>query len=75
MKIQTIAGTLAGLRYGYAANRRGRLVDAILAHATSNASIAAYVLTNGVWSLVLNRQLIIMRIREGPAPTVACSRY
>lgn len=46
-----IAGTLAGLCYGYAANRRGNLVDAILAHAITNALIAAYVLVTGSWSL------------------------
>jgi CAAX prenyl protease-like protein len=45
------AGTVAGLLYALALNRRGRLADAILAHATTNGLIAAYVLTTGSWSL------------------------
>jgi len=46
-----IAGTLAGLLYGLAVYRRGNFVDAVLAHATTNALIAAYVLATGTWSL------------------------
>jgi CAAX prenyl protease-like protein len=46
-----LAGTLAGMIYALALYRRGRLADAVLAHATTNALIAAYVLTTGTWSL------------------------
>jgi exosortase E/protease (VPEID-CTERM system) len=46
-----LAGTLAGLIYAAAFLRRGRLGDAVLAHATTNALIAALVLTRGSWSL------------------------
>ena len=46
-----IAGTLAGMAYALAAYRRGRLGDAIAAHATTNALLAIYVLATGTWSL------------------------
>jgi membrane protease YdiL (CAAX protease family) len=46
-----LAGTLAGLCYALALYRRGRLGDAVLAHATTNALIAADVLATGTWSL------------------------
>ena len=46
-----LAGTLAGLLYTLAYCRRGRLGDAVLAHATTNALIAADVLAMGAWSL------------------------
>jgi exosortase E/protease (VPEID-CTERM system) len=46
-----LAGTLAGACYTLALYRRGRLGDAVLAHALTNALIAAYVLTTGTWSL------------------------
>lgn len=46
-----LAGTLAGLFYALALYRRGRLSDAIVAHATTNALIAACVLGAGMWSL------------------------
>ncbi len=46
-----LAGTLAGMLYAVAVYRRGRLSDAVLAHATTNALIAAYVVTSGNWSL------------------------
>jgi exosortase E/protease (VPEID-CTERM system) len=48
-----LAGTLAGLLYACAMYRRGSLMDAIVAHATTNALIAAYVLATGGWSLWL----------------------
>ena len=44
---QWLAGTLAGMAYAIALYRRGELADAIVAHATTNALIAAYVLTTG----------------------------
>ncbi len=46
-----IAGTLAGLAYALALYRRGRLGDAVAAHATTNALLAGYVLITGRWGL------------------------
>ncbi len=46
-----IAGTLAGMLYALALYRRHKLSDAVLAHATTNALIVAYVLASGKWSL------------------------
>jgi exosortase E/protease (VPEID-CTERM system) len=39
-----VAGTLAGMIYALAAYRRGRLADAVIAHATTNLLIAVWVL-------------------------------
>lgn len=46
-----LAGTLAGLAYAFAVYRRGKLMDAVLAHATTNALLAGYVLATGAWAL------------------------
>jgi len=46
-----LAGTLAGMAYAAALYRRGQLGEAVYAHATTNALIAAYVLGFGHWSL------------------------
>ncbi len=46
-----IAGTLAGATFAWAFYRRGRLSDAILAHAVANAALAGYVLATGQWDL------------------------
>lgn len=46
-----LAGTLAGLAYAGAVSRRGQLLDAVLAHATTNALLAGYVLATGAWAL------------------------
>jgi CAAX prenyl protease-like protein len=46
-----LAGTLAGLAYAVAVYRRGNLLDAVLAHATTNALLAGYVLATGAWAL------------------------
>lgn len=46
-----LAGTLAGAIYAIALYRKGELSEAVLAHATTNALIAAYVLSTGAWSL------------------------
>jgi len=46
-----IAGTLAGLLYGYAMLRRGKLGDAVIAHATTNAILAVYVVVWSQWQL------------------------
>ena len=45
------AGILAGLLYGWALLRRGRIGDAVIAHATTNALLAAYVLIFHHWRL------------------------
>jgi CAAX prenyl protease-like protein len=46
-----VAGTLAGMAYAWAVYRRGQLGDAVLAHMTTNALIAACVLLQGRWAL------------------------
>ncbi|MBY0522445.1 MAG: exosortase E/protease, VPEID-CTERM system [Gemmataceae bacterium] len=46
-----LAGTLCGMLFAFAVYRRGRLADAILAHAVANALIAACVLLGGAWYL------------------------
>jgi CAAX prenyl protease-like protein len=44
-----IAGMIAGMLYAITLYRRGRLSDAVLAHGTTNALIAVYVLTTKSW--------------------------
>jgi exosortase E/protease (VPEID-CTERM system) len=46
-----LAGTVAGLIYAAAFLRRGRIGDAVVAHATTNALLAALVLMGGRWDL------------------------
>jgi exosortase E/protease (VPEID-CTERM system) len=46
-----LAGTLAGLLYAGAARHRGNLAHAVLAHATTNCLLAAYICATGTWSL------------------------
>jgi CAAX prenyl protease-like protein len=46
-----LAGTLAGLLYAATMRRRGRIGDAVVAHATTNALLAAWVLIGGHWSV------------------------
>ncbi|MDO9049396.1 MAG: exosortase E/protease, VPEID-CTERM system [Methylobacter sp.] len=46
-----IAGTLAGMAYALALYRRGQIGDAVIAHMTTNALIAIFVLTQARWSL------------------------
>ncbi|MDI6754925.1 MAG: exosortase E/protease, VPEID-CTERM system, partial [Thermodesulfobacteriota bacterium] len=46
-----LAGTVAGMFYAWAMYRRGRVGDAIIAHAATNALIAAVVLGFGEWKL------------------------
>ena len=46
-----LAGVLVGMLYAGALYRRRELTDAIVAHATTNALIAVYVLTTGSLSL------------------------
>ena len=44
------AGLLAGLAYGWLYKRSGNLWVPIVAHALTNALLAAYVLATGSWS-------------------------
>jgi exosortase E/protease (VPEID-CTERM system) len=44
-----VAGILAGMLYAVAQYRRGRVGDAIVAHATTNGLLAIYVLIFGHW--------------------------
>lgn len=46
-----VAGTVAGVAFAIALYRRGALSDAVVAHATTNALLAAYVLATYSWSL------------------------
>lgn len=46
-----LAGTMAGLVYAIAFLRRGRIGDAVLAHATTNAWLAGWGLWTGHWFL------------------------
>jgi exosortase E/protease (VPEID-CTERM system) len=46
-----LAGTLAGMLFALAQRCHGKISDAVLAHATSNALLAGYVLVSGRWSL------------------------
>ncbi len=48
---QFVLGTLAGLAFAVAYLRRGRLADAVLAHAIANAVVAGAVLLAGRWDL------------------------
>jgi exosortase E/protease (VPEID-CTERM system) len=47
-----VAGILAGLAYGFAYCRRGRLGDAVTAHAMTNTLLLVYAATTGKWSLL-----------------------
>src|SRR5262249_36909700 len=44
------AGTLAGMAFALVYYRRGKLIDAVLAHAAANGLLAAYALATGDWS-------------------------
>ena len=46
-----VAGALAGAAYSLATYSRGLLSDAVLAHATTNAMLAAWVLAFNRWDL------------------------
>lgn len=48
---QWLAGVIAGMLFAIAMYRRGALLDAIIAHSTANAMLAAYVLATHRWSL------------------------
>jgi exosortase E/protease (VPEID-CTERM system) len=46
-----IVGTIAGLLFALILRRRGSIGDAVMAHATANALLAAWVLSTGSWNL------------------------
>jgi exosortase E/protease (VPEID-CTERM system) len=46
-----IAGSLAGLAYASVLRRRGRIGEAVAAHAVTNALLAVWVIARGQWSL------------------------
>jgi exosortase E/protease (VPEID-CTERM system) len=46
-----LVGTLAGIGYALAFWQRGSLADAVVTHMTTNALMAAYVLSHHTWSL------------------------
>ncbi len=46
-----IAATLAGMTFAIALYRRGFLSDAVVAHATSNGLLCAYIVATGSWEL------------------------
>ena len=48
---QWLAGVIAGMLFAIAMYRRGAIIDAIIAHSTANAMLAAYVLATHHWSL------------------------
>jgi exosortase E/protease (VPEID-CTERM system) len=48
---QWLAGVIAGMLFAVAMYRRGALFDAVIAHSTANAMLAAYVLATHRWSL------------------------
>ena len=45
------AGVIAGMLYAWAYQRRGKIGDAVLAHAVTNALLAIGVLLTGDWRL------------------------
>jgi CAAX prenyl protease-like protein len=47
-----LAGTLAGIAYALVLRRRGRLADAVVAHAVTNALLVVYTLVTGDWSFM-----------------------
>jgi hypothetical protein len=46
-----LARTIVGMLYAATLLRRGRIGDAVVAHATTNALLAAWVLMGGHWNL------------------------
>jgi exosortase E/protease (VPEID-CTERM system) len=46
-----IAGSLAGLAYALVLRRRGRIGEAVAAHAVTNALLAVWVIARGEWGL------------------------
>jgi CAAX prenyl protease-like protein len=50
---QWALGIVAGFAYGLVTVARGRLSDAVLAHAVTNAILAGYVFATGEWALLV----------------------
>ncbi|MGA2431760.1 MAG: CAAX prenyl protease-related protein, partial [Candidatus Acidiferrum sp.] len=46
-----LAGSLAGLAYALVLRRRGRIGEAVAAHAVTNALLAVWVMARGEWGL------------------------
>jgi CAAX prenyl protease-like protein len=46
-----LAGVVAGLAYGALIIKTGRFGEAVIAHATTNALLAGYVMLYGQWQL------------------------
>jgi exosortase E/protease (VPEID-CTERM system) len=46
-----LAGTVSGVLFAMAMYRRGQVMDAVIAHATANSLITAYVLATGNWAV------------------------
>jgi len=46
-----LAGSIAGMFYAAVTLRSGRIGDAVVAHATTNALLAAWVIISGSWDL------------------------
>jgi CAAX prenyl protease-like protein len=46
-----LGGVIAGMAFALALYRRGRIVDAVQAHATTNGVLALYAFTTGHWSV------------------------
>jgi membrane protease YdiL (CAAX protease family) len=46
-----LVGIVAGLAYAFLLRHRGRMGDAVVAHAVSNLLLAVWVLTRGDWGL------------------------
>jgi exosortase E/protease (VPEID-CTERM system) len=46
-----LAGSIAGMLYAAVTLRSGRIGDAVVAHATTNALLAAWVIISGSWDL------------------------
>jgi CAAX prenyl protease-like protein len=45
-----LAGVVVGMLYAVALYRRRQIIDAIVAHATTNALLSGYVIATGSWS-------------------------
>jgi CAAX prenyl protease-like protein len=45
-----LAGTIAGMLFALALYRRGKVMDAVVAHATANTLLTFYVLASGNWA-------------------------
>jgi hypothetical protein len=48
---RVLAGIVAGIAYGAIYRVRGRLADAVVAHAATNATLVAVAWATGTWDL------------------------